>query len=98
MGIRDAQRPLPAAPVLGWGLMLVSPRSSAGWPESLGECHSLGNLAQHDPLPALSLHHLGEAPTAGLETKLCRKISIKVESSNTLQLGGEGQSVAALPP
>lgn len=38
----------------------------------------------------LSLHHLGETPTAGLETKLYRKLSIKVESSSTLRLGGEG--------
>lgn len=86
MAIRDAESPLPA-PVVGWSLKLVSPQSSAG---SLGECHRLGKLPQHDPLAALSLHHLGEAPTAGLETKLYRKIGIKVESSIILWLGGEG--------
>lgn len=56
----------------------MPPQSSAGWPESLGECHSLGKLAQHDSLLALSLHHLGETPTAGLETKHSGKISIRV--------------------
>lgn len=49
--------------MVGWGLVLVSPQSSAG---CLGECHSLGKLAQHDPLPALSLLHFGESPQLGL--------------------------------
>lgn len=41
---------------LGRGLMLVSPQPPAGWPESLGECHSLGKLPQQDPLSALFIH------------------------------------------